>query len=442
MWRGIWQVPVNFAKGRYEAKLSAVDVGGNLFEGYSDPFTVMELAMVTLVSPLSREAAPAAPISEKITPVAPPRTAEVSEQAIIKIINKLMTQPVPGPTPKLEPTEKSALIDRNLELGKSSLSAGNAAAAANYFRIMLFLDPGNKIAGSYLAEAQVKIAQERSRRVWVLGLGIAGSAIGAIILLMLFRLLWIRPAPVKPQEAPAAPAAVKPALSDKERETKWRQALGWRENPFTADVLKQLFISNNPLEMNGFTGFIRARIESVGGRDNLPFTAAALEKIYSLSKGKPKDALNICAWAVAEAIKADRSEITAEAISQYEEIRQKTILIADDEEIIRTSLDAILRRGGGYQTDFAIDGEDAINKIRHNVYSLVLLDIAMPKIDGYEILKQVRQRYSDLPVIYVTGKGTPQQTLESISKYNLTGYIEKPFTPEKVLEVVAKALHV
>ena len=117
-----------------------------------------------------------------------------------------------------------------------------------------------------------------------------------------------------------------------------------------------------------------------------------------------------------------------------------TILIVDDEEIVRTSLDVILKKGGGYATDFAVDGEEALKKIKGNKYGLVLLDIAMPKLDGYEILKQVRPIYPDLPIIFVTGKGTPQQTMVSLAQYNLSGYIEKPFTPEKILDIVARTL--
>ena len=47
---------------------------------------------------------------------------------------------------------------------------------------------------------------------------------------------------------------------------------------------------------------------------------------------------------------------------------------------------------------------------------------------------------SKLPVIFVTGHGKPQQTLDSLSNYNLNGYIEKPFTPEKILDIVARSL--
>jgi DNA-binding NtrC family response regulator len=75
-----------------------------------------------------------------------------------------------------------------------------------------------------------------------------------------------------------------------------------------------------------------------------------------------------------------------------------------------------------------------------NVYGLVLLDIEMPRATGYQILKRIRACYPELPIVFVTGKGEPRKVVESFGQYNLSGYIEKPFTPEKVLNVVARIL--
>jgi len=116
------------------------------------------------------------------------------------------------------------------------------------------------------------------------------------------------------------------------------------------------------------------------------------------------------------------------------------ILIADDEEVVRTSLDGILKKGGNYETDFAQDGEEAVKKAKENLYDLLLLDLAMPKLDGYEVLKQVRAMYPDLPVVFITGTGEAKKVMQSIAQYKLNAFIEKPFTPAKVLEIVGKAL--
>ncbi len=114
-----------------------------------------------------------------------------------------------------------------------------------------------------------------------------------------------------------------------------------------------------------------------------------------------------------------------------------TILIADDEELVRQSLAAILRKGG-YKADLAADGEEAIRKVRENNYGLLLLDITLPKVDGYEVLRRIREVNNDLPVIFVSARVSPEKTAESFSKYKLSAFLEKPFTPKAVLSAVAK----
>ncbi|MBI5699407.1 response regulator [Candidatus Saganbacteria bacterium] len=116
------------------------------------------------------------------------------------------------------------------------------------------------------------------------------------------------------------------------------------------------------------------------------------------------------------------------------------ILIADDEAVVRDSLKGILTKGGGYEVESCGDGEECLKLIKKNLYDLVLLDLEMPKLDGYEILKQARVMYPDLPVAFITGKGQVQKIMESIAQYKLNAFIEKPFTPEKVLDIVGKLL--
>lgn len=439
-WRGIWQVPINFKKGVYSAKLSAVDVKGDVFEGETDSFNVGEIALITLVS-MTKEAGEKPALREKITiePVVPggEKAKAEGEEELIKTIMKVISQPSPLPAPALESREKAELIERNLEAGKRYFDQGKLLKATAYFKIALYLSPKNKEAGLYLAQAGNLIKeQEEKRRGFYTLLAVLVSA----LILGIGVLLWFFRAAIPWRFFPGSKPAG--AVSEGEKRSSWLKKAGWKKNPFALDILRQIFTGRNVLELEGLKGFIKAQIESAGGKNADPFTDSALEKVYELSKGSPEQALKICDWAVTQAALQGGDQITAELIKGYERIGLKKILIADDEEIVRASLDAILRKGGGYETDFAVDGEEAIDKIKQNLYGLVLLDIEMPKIDGYKILKQVRKVYPDLPVIFVTGKGTPRQTLESMSKYELTGYIAKPFTPEKVLDVVARTLKV
>ena len=440
VWRGVWEVPDNFKEGTYTAKLQAVDLEGNLFAGESDPFIIRPLAMIMLVGKGSREAAAVkkAPLAEKLTTEGVP--AGIPQAELLNEIRKLFTKSMAQPAPEMKPTERSLLIESNMISGKANRDQGRLAEASSDFRIVLFLDPKNKEAHEALVELQILKAKaeeiRRTQMIIAVAGGIAGLLVLLFLIIILVRAIRRAPAPCPVPSAPSPPAQ----MTDKEKWDQWYERNGWKSDPFAPDIFKSLSISDNPLQLNGFKRFLISRIESAGGKGLAPFTDAAIDQIFTYSKGKPKEALRICDWAVGQAINQFAENISAEIIKDYELVGFKTILIADDDENVRATLDTILKKGGGYQTDLAVDGEEAITKIKENLYGLVLLDLDMPKLDGYEILRQTREIYSDLPVVFVTGTGIPQKVLDSFTQHDLSGYIAKPFTPEKVLDIVAKAL--
>ncbi|MFA6169382.1 MAG: response regulator [Candidatus Margulisiibacteriota bacterium] len=438
LWRGIWQVPVDFGKGTYRAKLSAVDVRGNIFDGETNPFAIGELAVIAITRRVTPEIVERPPLREKIEVKTQPAAKQPGVEEIVSRILKVIPIVSAEPAPSLEKEQKKQLIAKNLGTGRELFDQGKYLEASAYFKIVLYLDPKNGEANLYLLQTKefMKTQQTGAARFYIL-LAVIVSIGGALIAAIVYyfgRMLWCR----FPRWAakPAAPAAV----SDQETIPLSFGKLGWTKNPFTPGASSQMFNENNALARPGLIGFIKARIEEAGGKGLTPFTDSALDKIFELSKGRPKEALKICEWTVDLAIRRNSGQVTAESVKEYEKIGLKRILIADDDEIVRISLDAILRSGGGYETDFAVDGEEAVKKIKSSLYGLVLLDIDMPKMNGYEVLEQIRPILPTLPVIFVTGKGTPARTLESLTKQNLTGYIEKPFTPEKILDIIARNL--
>ena len=118
------------------------------------------------------------------------------------------------------------------------------------------------------------------------------------------------------------------------------------------------------------------------------------------------------------------------------------ILIADDENEVVKTLQGILEKGGGFETDFARDGVEALSKVKNDLYDVLLLDIMMPKLNGYQVLQEVRKILPTMPIIFITAHGESKKIEESIRVHNLTGVIEKPFTPKEVLEIVNKAVTV
>ena len=102
----------------------------------------------------------------------------------------------------------------------------------------------------------------------------------------------------------------------------------------------------------------------------------------------------------------------------------------------------ILSKESAFKLDFAADGQEAMDKIKADLYDLVLLDLNMPKLDGYEVLKQVRSLYPALPVIFITATGEVKKIMQCIAQDKLTAFIEKPFTAQNVLEDVKRALNI
>jgi len=113
------------------------------------------------------------------------------------------------------------------------------------------------------------------------------------------------------------------------------------------------------------------------------------------------------------------------------------ILVADDEEGIRESLSLILSEE--YELDFARDGEETLAKAQQGAYELMLLDIKMPKRDGLEVLRQLKGRGAQLPVLVLTAYQSVELAKEAV-KLGALDYMPKPFEREQVLAAVRGVL--
>jgi two-component system, NtrC family, nitrogen regulation response regulator GlnG len=116
----------------------------------------------------------------------------------------------------------------------------------------------------------------------------------------------------------------------------------------------------------------------------------------------------------------------------------KRILVVDDEESVRWALNKALERGG-YQVDLAVNGPGGLLAADDPGVDLVLLDVRLPGRDGLAVLRDIRKRRPDLPVIMMTAYGTLQVAVEAM-KQGAYDYIGKPFDMDEVLLVVEKAL--
>lgn len=108
------------------------------------------------------------------------------------------------------------------------------------------------------------------------------------------------------------------------------------------------------------------------------------------------------------------------------------VLVVDDEKMIVKGLKFSLEQDQ-MQVDCAYDGEEAIELAKQNTYDVVLLDVMLPKYDGFQVLQQIRE-FSNMPVIMLTAKGDDMDKILGL-EYGADDYVTKPFN---ILEVKAR----
>ncbi|MFY9585875.1 MAG: response regulator [Actinomycetota bacterium] len=116
------------------------------------------------------------------------------------------------------------------------------------------------------------------------------------------------------------------------------------------------------------------------------------------------------------------------------------VLIVDDEPDARTVLFHTLR-GAGHTVTEAADGETALKKLKRTRFDLVVLDIMMPRMSGYEVLEKIRAMPSraKTPVIVVTARHDPEGVQREV-EIGATDHIAKPFLPSELEAVVKRVL--
>jgi len=114
------------------------------------------------------------------------------------------------------------------------------------------------------------------------------------------------------------------------------------------------------------------------------------------------------------------------------------ILIVDDEKNIRMTICQSLA-DMDVETDTAVNGEEALSKLKDKDFGLVLLDLRMPGMDGMEVLEKLRKDRPDIRVVIITAHGTIDSAVDAM-KLGAVDFIQKPFTPREIRHLVSKII--
>jgi len=118
--------------------------------------------------------------------------------------------------------------------------------------------------------------------------------------------------------------------------------------------------------------------------------------------------------------------------------RKSSILVVDDEDALRTVLSSELMNEG-YEVNAAADGDEAVGELGKAEFDLVLLDIKMPRMNGFEVLKHIKQNHEKTKVVMLTGFADLKNAIES-KKLGADDFVSKPYDLVDLLTTIERVL--
>jgi two-component system chemotaxis response regulator CheY len=139
----------------------------------------------------------------------------------------------------------------------------------------------------------------------------------------------------------------------------------------------------------------------------------------------------------------DKAKLLYEVINKF--LKKKSVLLIDDEQEIKSLMANYLVRSQVEENRivFASDGKEALAKIQNQEFGLIIVDILMPRMNGLQLIKEIklRAKYKDIPVLIISGTLEAENVKTAIS-LGITNIIVKPFTYNIFIEKIGRALGV
>lgn len=115
------------------------------------------------------------------------------------------------------------------------------------------------------------------------------------------------------------------------------------------------------------------------------------------------------------------------------------MLMAEDNELNVLVAKTFLEKWGA-NIDVAVNGEEAVKKLNPDIHKLVLMDMHMPVMDGYEAISIIRSKGINIPIVALTAS-LPSEVEEKARNLSINGIVTKPFEPDDFLKLLIKILH-
>jgi CheY-like chemotaxis protein len=118
----------------------------------------------------------------------------------------------------------------------------------------------------------------------------------------------------------------------------------------------------------------------------------------------------------------------------------KRILVVDDDEMVRIALNELLRPEG-FEVHTVSSGTEALKRIDENSYDLLILDIIMPEMDGFELCKRIREKEGlrETPIVFLTAKSREEDRGRG-REVGANLFLTKPISPEKLLRLISDTM--
>lgn len=213
--------------------------------------------------------------------------------------------------------------------------------------------------------------------------------------------------------------------------------------------MEELRSNSAVLLINADTGIIAVAIDRLINIHNLVLkglgkyipSLRGITGLATLADGSLLPILNLSEllnWLIPNSVSINTNKITS-AISSVK--HTKLIMIVDDSLTVRQALITVIE-DAGYQYIVARDGVDAVESLRQNKPDVMLCDIEMPRMNGFEVINHVRTKYGyELPIIMLTSRNSPKHKQQAM-QLGANAYMTKPFNKDELLETMLPFLKI